>query len=905
MRQSKPLLSDLLKHYDPSELQRFEAWATRDVTQLPHTPHNFTMQLPPKATRFCTAYNDPTMEVMEPYTPTNDPLEIPNRTLHVTGCRQPIVVIPFQGVKMYPQLKCGALKPWRQILIDKVLDRNGGAGLAMPREWGVTAQPPQDVIQLCLEECLTSPCCLTFTLEQNHTSGFRCTLQYCDYTRAHYRQEAVEAFNGYSYVLAYRREYRPSLVRTDWRLAVHRGPDRVIRVKNVDEVTLWRSRPLVVRAVAEHGIVRQPVSGRISVRVSCGAPLTSPFGTRVSEEGGVVLIGEGHFEDGEAKISDLTRVRQDHNVDLFMWNECTGRRLSFVLNATLHAKDNTQLGEEGTPFPNGDPTLHLTYNFSALFHREAVTSKLLFTPRIAGAAATANESNDGSPPHTFDKSSETCAPLLREDECCLKYVWGRQLADWPATGTITSADGRLHLLDASHNGTALTSVILEARTVIKGSDDDSWTATGGLQCVRLVDGFATHFDEDGIVRFDNLVVWVNRTEACRGQQFHVELRATQRFDKEGAVPWMDAPVRLPVHWFMKSCGKVAKQSYRDLIDIAPDEAVKDAMVAEPLPDGAAPILLSVPAHECIECLHSLLRNLRTYVWPSIVVIHFPISIRINESALPDLNRSHPFTYVNRHHVDSVVGVRLLHIHGLNVHFALTDLAHIRFSHALFLASNEMFVRHGVVQYMRRYDAVWMKNPTADTGALFEHHGDGKHRWSIQEFHTMEDSMRLPPREWGFVWPDTIVADHWLGAAMRHRGLTKHPISTVLLEGTFFRYDLAKEFAELMMTMFDPFDYCEEPMLYPHCEILGPTAFQNVCERKGVRCGHRVTTMMWMREEWTSIEDDIRRVRCSPFEVPFGFKRIPRIMTNPVRRLIEQLDVDKLVRRDNNLTFCLR
>jgi hypothetical protein len=909
-------------------------WRLEEVLAGGTPRHNFSQQLPPGARKFCTAHSeDTTMEVMEPYIAPNDPLEIPNRTVWVDGCTEPVMVLPFQGVLMYPQLKCGALKPWKSFAVRRL--SRAASNSRLPPDIGVTSEPPAGIVKACLNQCLDSPCCLTFGIVRNatppHHAGdlFTCTMFLCDYTRAHHQRLPVELYRGYSYVLAHRREYRPSLVSNEWRLAVHRAPGRVIRLHSPGDTwadVIRRGAPLPlppivvrgqsdldhatqeaslfdIRAVAEHGTLMQPVNGVAAIRVRCYGHVvsrsvtgkqnvTAPFRAFANKRiGADVATYDTSFnvpmEHGRG-VSDGSSLPVAE-----VWELCVGRWMQVDINASIwkiHNNEHLKVPFSG-PMTN---MMLLRTTLVSMVHRLADDgARLGWAPLLPAPSTRFGEVT--LPPNLFSTSATECAAHLLRDECCLRFVHAFQVSRNATDGEIGSA---------SHPHLEHTFLALTASTNVEGHE-------GPVRCVTLVDGDTSHFDEDGVARFPNLVVRVHRDNAaCVHPSAVVRIRGRQRFQPSSDTTsyWGDdawSGVSLPIGWFLGHCGGGAPRP-------TPRREVATHAAAD------APILVSVPAHECIECLHSFLSNIRAFVWPSIVVVHFPSTIAKmpTDSELALLNRSHPRTFINAFHVDSVVGVRLLHIHGINIHYALTHLPHLpKFSHALLLASNELFVKPGVVEYIRRHDAVWMHNPTSDTGALFEHHGDGRHHWTPQEFHPMEEMLRYKPRQWGFVWPDAIVADHWLAAAMRRRNITQYPMNTVLLEGTFFRYDIAAEFAKEMMEMFDPFDYCEDPMIYPHCEILGPTVLQHICERSGVRCGHRVTTMLWHHHEWTSTVEDIRRVRCSPFELPFGFKRIPRSMDNPVRGAIARLTTMALVAagsggptwrlqiRDNNATYC--
>jgi hypothetical protein len=56
-------------------------------------------------------------------------------------------------------------------------------------------------------------------------------------------------------------------------------------------------------------------------------------------------------------------------------------------------------------------------------------------------------------------------------------------------------------------------------------------------------------------------------------------------------------------------------------------------------------------------------------------------------------------------------------------------------------------------------------------------------------------------------------------------------------------------------------------------------------KKRFNCGERVSLLLAGNHEFEASEEDLWRVRCSPFSVPFAFKRVDRSKGNPLRRAI--------------------
>ena len=266
------------------------------------------------------------------------------------------------------------------------------------------------------------------------------------------------------------------------------------------------------------------------------------------------------------------------------------------------------------------------------------------------------------------------------------------------------------------------------------------------------------------------------------------------------------------------------------------------------------------------------------------------------------------------------------------------------SHAVFLASNELFVRDGVEAYLAKYDTVDMiTEPTAKNGFLFEHHANSFHqcpKFNVYSFSSQEDAMLgddgNPVRGrtegiWPFYPKQLLWHDHWLREAMGNAHLWRMPNSFVFSEGTFFSPPLVDVLLHRTL-WYDPATYVHDPVPYPLAEAMLPALMQDIrCYRDAsptgglrlqplktgerlsfdylhaagaggieihseaalpaFRCGQRVTAVPWRRtgrhrgeKQWTVTEEDVKEVRCSVLsEGPFALKRFARNVSDAVRR----------------------
>lgn len=216
------------------------------------------------------------------------------------------------------------------------------------------------------------------------------------------------------------------------------------------------------------------------------------------------------------------------------------------------------------------------------------------------------------------------------------------------------------------------------------------------------------------------------------------------------------------------------------------------------------------------------------------------------------------------------------------------------------------MRPGVAEYIRRYDTVRFRPPTSFAGMVYEQNvvsleeADGppdgspaSMPFNNYRFVTPEQFSRYVRRPmWRSLPADIHLRDEHLVKAMRSFGVWKFPTSFVFFEGTYLARPLAERIVSALLPQgLEPDRRCEDPAPYPASEIYVATLLQHYCEAHPGRCGERVSTMLWRTVEdethelWTATLLDVVAVRSSPFAVPFSIKRIPRNVSDPVRRFI--------------------
>ena len=464
-------------------------------------------------------------------------------------------------------------------------------------------------------------------------------------------------------------------------------------------------------------------------------------------------------------------------------------------------------------------------------------------------------------------------------------------------------------------------------------------------CCRIV------FEGDGVA---------GNTAAASSNLLRAVLKVGME-QEDGAAAWsamlnMTLP-HVQMHALCTASHSDPSQTERDVSSVtaskeSPDGNAGHQSARKGTMKSESPILVSIAAHECLECAVDLVRNIRDFVSPSDLVFHVAVPQKEKEQPIVTIPKSVESTwrarlseacveevkgpwgqhrttiFVNNQSIFTASGLRQLQVHALNILFVARLIAAaqrgdgvaVSYSHVLLVASNELYFRPGAFAYIKRFDCVHFgrasplrrddhsdgRYPAADAGLLFDHMRNPmtKKFLSTDEFDT--PLSRPASRDevlWQGVGPGAIKQDRWLARAMIGLGLLELPSRQVPLEGTFFNWSLALYFGHAMEAYFFPHtcQYCDDPTAYPTAEIILPTLFQRVCSNgnedysaaeSGSRCGHRVSTMMWGNSNWEVDVDDVVKAVCSPFLVPFAFKRVPRRVGHPLREVIRRLQSER-------------
>jgi hypothetical protein len=1021
--------SDIIKRH---WLAEFDTSSPEDIAR----GGQFLWLLPPGARLFCPSYDaDPAMA--EVVLPRHPDVVI---GAYSTGCPAPISMFVLErgytdGWLARPPL--GLLKQplglWRHAIVSmaaakrspswqrhaagiEALNRSGTRGFD---KFFHSDMESAVVAEYCVALCLRSPYCQLVQLSGRRapsTDGENrsCLLFHNDVNSPVALESVVEPRrqDGVMFAFAFRREVRPSLVVSHWRLSVFGGPDDVVRIENshlhCEECIWWlrveASRDLWEATASIPG--RRPavapqqswsVNATVSVAVSqiSRRHAVEALSTNASPslEKSFVLMNYTVTLTG-AKNAASVDLRSLEVVPFLVgsWmaisvtcstissrhsrfaqlvplscSEVTAARWSFMVQYTAHDMqlllDTVPAAASGGFWSRDPPPALPTSAWYGL------------QPSAAGNAA--------SSPYVVHGSA--CAPLLRTDECCFRGL---------VVHHVSVRSRRVH--DASHRERSGTMVFL--RSVLSDGRNFSWIfsarrgapssdASGEpLPCVRLVDGHYGPLNNSGIALFPNLVVKIvcTRSEMMRRISSKDERERKVHFQ---ATPFEGPVIGVPLSHFLGCSGAdedLAKSNARRIIAKEKQvglESTTGQKVSETDTAGDSdnrPIFVSTCVYECARCVLQLVQNIRAFIPGSVIVVRITGRSGISEheeqwlrEQVKPMALATPLGLTQQvliyRAVYPAAGLHLAHLHGLNIRFieereyckqynassvpqcaSLASRAvpfYQSYSHVLFMSSNELLVRFGADAYMKRHN-LSSGNGLPSQGFLLRQ-ASRKRRVDRVTFMSDTDQQRYGSTfiDWGRPERAGVTHEFHLAAVMRLFNMTRWPREQVYLEGSFFSRPLAVLYADILLTLFDaaalpladglhnssgfqfaiagwyatseivPYmffhhlcaDEVDDPLAHssavPHAAaqaddaLLFSRAAVELLQRwrgflpGSMSCGQRVTTVVWANLGWAADLADVRLVRCSPFEVPFGFKRVARDERNHVRRHVAALQAD--------------
>ena len=180
--------------------------------------------------------------------------------------------------------------------------------------------------------------------------------------------------------------------------------------------------------------------------------------------------------------------------------------------------------------------------------------------------------------------------------------------------------------------------------------------------------------------------------------------------------------------------------------------------------GQVRIVISIPVHEKPEVVNDQVRNFQKFIPGVILVVHVSY----------DFLREHPISeikqveglYINPEHLDTAWG-DILQAHLSNFHYISEQ---IDFDYFVLHASNDMYIRKGLADYIERFDAGFQFHEISRKGSLW--------------------------------WPgDIAIEDEQLRKIMEACG--QKTIIATQVEGSFYKKELMEKIVSIISRVYNP------------------------------------------------------------------------------------------------------
>ena len=294
------------------------------------------------------------------------------------------------------------------------------------------------------------------------------------------------------------------------------------------------------------------------------------------------------------------------------------------------------------------------------------------------------------------------------------------------------------------------------------------------------------------------------------------------------------------------------------------------------------ILISIAVHEKLEVILNQIDNFRKFAPGTGLVIHISGQMVEDFPEAPEVLRKIDRVWVNTNSFYTGMGL-LLKCHVSN--FLYMEEAGIPFSHYCLHSSNDMFVRRGVEDYIRKHD------------------------YGFFQFNLFEKLNFCQ-------WKEDFLKDRPYRKLMK--GIQATPTQYVSqVEGTFYPREAFKEFSEHFLRsawkeISWPINYVHgsnkrlvllfqriqnssrwrrfvKGIFYPKEEFYPTNFFSTRCSMPGAP----YCFMNWERELQVTVQDveSIRSgiVPTAIYDELFSVKRVARDLDDPLRRMIQALD----------------
>ncbi|CUG88856.1 membrane-associated protein, putative [Bodo saltans] len=598
------------------------------------------------------------------------------------------------------------------------------------------------------------------------------------------------------FTFLHRSEMQPSLFRDNLRFVVLSGVDgKTVRVASTNNN---RPQPFVVKISLRGGGFGEIVPLGIRVHIVATTYISDCYGASVAAlaaiENRTVLLAQ-QAQDWASPQENTPAALSPETAELSFR---MGGEIGLTLSSWAGCKLKVRVVGHPTEISSGTALPQLRKEIEALIVYDSADVRL---------------AHDMS---SINNITTSCAPFLREDECCLNGVRANHVAVVSLTPLVLSR--------------AAFSSRWEGKAVFLR------LATEHHPCVSVVDGHISSFDYRGTAEFPWLVVR-NRcsadvvasiiaaananitTTSAAASSVQLELRLVE---KNVLLPGATLSLSLQI---FGSCSSRRGNS----------NAVRKRTT--PPPSALSPpryngqdvvVLVSLAVHEKADIVAQQLRNIAAFVPSSVVVLHISASwLDVNLAYFYSLNgTAHPHVIVNTKR--SLFGfTKLALVQMSNCLFVAEKMPWVKWTHVVLFASNELFVKSGLEHHLQHFDMSFPGRPSPRQ-AISVLHSFSTGRPEI-EFVDPEDRNRAFTYKGRHrdIGGTSLHGEFSFNRMLQLLGLHAYSTHQLYTEGSFFNRSIALRLAFILDVLFDE---SEGDCVNSHISVSEAFLLQNHAKR---------------------------------------------------------------------------
>lgn len=279
--------------------------------------------------------------------------------------------------------------------------------------------------------------------------------------------------------------------------------------------------------------------------------------------------------------------------------------------------------------------------------------------------------------------------------------------------------------------------------------------------------------------------------------------------------------------------------------------------------------VSIPVHKNPETVLDQIENIQHFYKNEVaIVLHVPENFEFTSRFKDESFLNIEGVYVNPEKLHVIWGT-LMHVHNSNFNFAEKE---IDFDYFILHASNDMYVRHGVTEYIEKAKNGIHQAPWRNTVRYLTFNNDGRKSWSKERHQDLELELML-----GTLGLEKVYGTH--------------------SEGTFFE---KKVFSQMVEAIDKFYFYDGTQRIYPREEYWYSTLIQKFVSKDKIskpllfsenwwRTGQKIDSELILRLHKGELIDDVIKLK-HPYDYRnlYAVKRVNRNINHPNRVLIRKL-----------------